>query len=190
MIYLDNAATSWPKPASVARAVSAALTRCTGNPGRTSHHLAMDAAALVQECREHLAQLFCITNPLSICFTSNATEALNLAIKGVLSHGDHAICSSMEHNSVWRPLTALTERGIEFSIAEADSSGIVNVAAVERLLRPNTRLIVILHGSNVNGAIQPVAAIGALARSCTPRARWSPSGCSNTSPSAYAVCAA
>ena len=70
MIYLDNAATSWPKPAGVARSVSAALTRCAGNPGRTSHHLAMDAAALIQECRENLAQLFRITNPLRICFTS------------------------------------------------------------------------------------------------------------------------
>ena len=67
MIYLDNAATSWPKPAGVVRAVSGALTRCAGNPGRTSHHLAMDAAALVQECRDHLAQLFCIANPLRIC---------------------------------------------------------------------------------------------------------------------------
>jgi cysteine desulfurase family protein len=164
MIYLDNAATSWPKPAGVARAVSAALTRCAGNPGRTSHHLAMDAAALIQECREQLAQLFCIANPLRICFTSNATEALNLAIKGVLAPGDHAICSSMEHNSVWRPLTALAERGVELSIAEASSSGIVDVKTVDALVRPNTKLIAILHASNVNGAIQPVAEIGALAR--------------------------
>ncbi len=164
MIYLDNAATSWPKPANVARAVSAALTRCAGNPGRTSHRLAMDAAALVQECREHLAQLFGIANPLRICFTSNATEALNLAIKGLLSPGDHAICSSMEHNSVWRPLIALSERGVELSIAEASPSGIVDGRAVEGLVRPNTKLIAILHASNVNGAIQPVAAIGALAR--------------------------
>jgi cysteine desulfurase family protein len=164
MIYLDNAATSWPKPAGVARAVSDALTRCAGNPGRTSHHLAMDAAALVQECRERLAQLFCIANPLRLCFTSNATEALNLAIKGVLSPGDHAICSSMEHNSVWRPLTALAERGVELSIAEANSTGVVDVDGVERLLRPNTKLIAILHASNVNGAIQPLSKIGALAR--------------------------
>lgn len=164
MIYLDNAATSWPKPAGVARAVLAALTHCAGNPGRTSHHLAMDAAALVQECRDHLAQLFCIANPLRICFTSNATEALNLAIKGVLSPGDHAICSSMEHNSVWRPLTALAERGVDFSIANADRRGVVNIAEIEKLLRPNTKLVAINHASNVNGAIQPVAEIGALAR--------------------------
>jgi cysteine desulfurase family protein len=164
MIYLDNAATSWPKPPGVVRAVSAALIRCAGNPGRTSHHAAMDGAALIQECREHLAQLFGIANPLRVCFTSNATDALNLAIKGMLSPGDHAICSSMEHNSVWRPLTALAERGVEFSVAEADHSGVVDVASVERLLRPNTRLIAFIHASNVNGAIQPVAAIGRLAR--------------------------
>jgi cysteine desulfurase family protein len=164
MIYLDNAATSWPKPPGVVRAVSAALIRCAGNPGRTSHHAAMDGAALIQECRERLAQLFGIANPLRVCFAFNATDALNLAIKGMLSPGDHAICSSMEHNSVWRPLTALAERGVEFSVAEAPPSGIVDVASVERLLRPNTRLIVMIHASNVNGAIQPVAAIGQLAR--------------------------
>jgi cysteine desulfurase family protein len=164
MIYLDNAATSWPKPPGVVSAVSAAIIRCAGNPGRTSHHAAMDGAALIQECRERLAQLFGIANPLRVCFTFNATDALNLAIKGILSPGDHAVCSSMEHNSVWRPLTALAERGVEFSVAEADRSGVVDVASVERLLQPNTRLIVMIHASNVNGAIQPVAAIGRLAR--------------------------
>jgi cysteine desulfurase family protein len=124
----------------------------------------MDAATTVQECRENLAQLFGIANPLRVCFTANTTEALNLAIKGVLSPGDHVLCSSMEHNSVWRPLTALQESGVELSIAEADACGVVDVASVERLLRRNTKLIAILHASNVSGAIQPVAAIGRLAR--------------------------
>ncbi len=164
MIYLDNAATSWPKAPGVARAASSMLTHAVGNPGRTSHSRTMDAAALVQECRENLARLLGIANPLRICFAANATDALNQAIKGVLTPGDHAICSSMEHNSVWRPLTALGERGVELSIAEAAPCGIVDVASVERLLRPNTRLIAIVHASNVNGAIQPVAEIGALAR--------------------------
>jgi len=164
MIYLDNAATSWPKPPGVARAVSNALSHAVGNPGRTSHQRAMDAALLVQECRENLAQLFGVTNPLRICFTANTTDALNLAIKGSVSPGDHVICSSMEHNSVWRPLTALQKRGIEFSIAQADPLGVVDPASVERLIRPNTRLIVMIHASNVSGSIQPVAAIGRLAR--------------------------
>jgi cysteine desulfurase family protein len=164
MIYLDNAATSWPKPPGVARAVSRALTHAVGNPGRTNHRLTMDAALLVQECRENLAQLFGIANPLRICFTANATEALNLAIKGIVSPGDHVICSSMEHNSVWRPLTALQKSGVAFSIAQANPAGVVDPASVERLIQPNTKLIVMLHASNVSGAIQPVAALGRLAR--------------------------
>jgi len=164
MIYLDNAATSWPKPPGVAQATSKALTSGLGNPGRTTHHLAMDAALMVQECRENLAQLFAIANPLRICFTSNATEALNLAIKGVLSPGDHAICSSMEHNSVWRPLVALQERGIELTIVEASTSGVVDLSRIEQSIKGNTKLIAVLHASNVNGAILPAAEIGRLAR--------------------------
>jgi cysteine desulfurase family protein len=163
MIYLDNAATSWPKPPGVARAVSNTLTRGMGNPGRTNHRLSMDAALMVQECRENLAQLFAIANPLRICFTSNATEALNLAIKGVLSSGDHVICTSMEHNSVWRPLVALEERGVELTVVESGPNGIADVANIEQSIKGNTKLIAVLHASNVNGAIQPVAEIGRIA---------------------------
>ena len=163
MIYLDNAATSWPKPPCVARAMSNVLSSGMGNPGRTSHRLSMEAASMVQECRENLAQLFCIANPLRICFTSNATEALNLAIKGVLSQGDHVLCSSMEHNSVWRPLVALEERGVELTVVEAGPNGITDAASIERSIKRNTRLIVVLHASNVNGAIQPVEEIGRIA---------------------------
>lgn len=164
MIYLDNAATSWPKPAGVAQAVVAAMNRAAGNPGRTSHRTAMHSAELIQECRENLAQLFAIENPLRVCFMASTTEALNTALKGVLQPGDHAICSSMEHNSVWRPLAALETRGVEFSIAQADGDGLLDPEKVERLIRPNTKLIAINHASNVNGAIQPIAAIGNLAR--------------------------
>lgn len=164
MIYLDNAATSWPKPPGVARAMSNAITSGMGNPGRTSHRLSMDAALMVQECRENLARLFAIANPLRICFTSNATEALNLAIKGMLLLGDHVICSSMEHNSVWRPLVALEERGVELTVVEAEPNGVTDVSNIERSIKDNTRLIAVLHASNVNGAIQPVAKIGRIAR--------------------------
>ena len=164
MIYLDNAATSWPKAPGVARAMSNAITRVMGNPGRTSHRLSMDAALMIQECRENLARLFAVANPLRICFTSNATEALNLAIKGVLSPGDHVICSSMEHNSVWRPLVALEERGIELTVVEAGPDGVTDVANIERSIKDHTKLIAVLHASNVNGAIQPVAEIGRAAR--------------------------
>lgn len=163
MIYLDNAATSWPKPPGVTRAMSNAITSGMGNPGRTSHRLSMNAALMVQECRENLAQLFSIANPLRICFTSNATEALNLAIKGVLSSGDHVICSSMEHNSVWRPLVALEELGGDLTVVEAGPDGVTDVANIERSIKDNTKLIAVLHASNVNGAIQPVAKIGRIA---------------------------
>jgi cysteine desulfurase family protein len=124
----------------------------------------MNAALMVQECREQLAQLFGIANPLRICFTANTTEALNLAIKGVLSPGNHVLCSSMEHNSVWRPLVALEERGVELTVVAANASGVIDAASVEQSIKSNTKLIAMIHASNVNGAIQPIAQIGRLAR--------------------------
>jgi cysteine desulfurase family protein len=127
--------------------------------------MAMEAAETINECRENIAGIFGIKNPLRVCFMANATEALNCAIKGILSPGDHVICSSMEHNSVWRPLTAMRKFGVELSIAEADVHGTVDVKSIERMLRRTTKLIAILHASNVNGAIQPVDKIGRLGRS-------------------------
>ena len=112
MIYLDHAATSWPKPPAAIEAMCALLHEAGGNPGRADHRLAMRAANTVYECRENLARLFHIGDPLRICFTANATESLNLALKGVLKPGDHVVCSSMEHNAVWRPLHALERRGV------------------------------------------------------------------------------
>ncbi len=165
MIYLDHAATSWPKPRSVQRAVNRALASGAGNAGRTSHASMLDAALVIQECRENLARLFGATDPLRVCFASNTTDALNMAIKGALKTGDHAICTSMEHNSVWRPLVALKRRGVELTIVQAGPGGVVETAEIERALRSNTKLIAVIHASNVNGAIQPVAEIGALARS-------------------------
>ena len=164
MIYLDNAATSWPKPPAVARAVRNALIGGMGNPGRTNHNNSMNAALMVQECREQLAQLFGIPNPLRICFAANTTDALNLAIKGVLSPGDHVLCSSMEHNSVWRPLVALEERGVELTVVETGADGAIDVAGIERSIKSSTKLIAMIHASNVNGAIQPIAEIGCIAR--------------------------
>jgi cysteine desulfurase family protein len=164
MIYLDNAATSWPKPPGVAEAMVRALAEAGGNPGRSGHRLAMDAAEQVMECRENLAELFHIANPLEICFTANATEALNLALKGFLKSGDHVVCSSMEHNSVWRPLCRLQKSGISFSVARANPDGTVSAEAIARELRPQTRLIALTHASNVTGTINPIAAVGELAK--------------------------
>ena len=161
MIYLDNAATSWPKPPAVLQAVQDMLVN-GGNAGRGSHSLALRSAEIVFECRENLAALFNIENPLRICFTSNATESLNLALKGWLKPGDHVVCSGMEHNSVWRPLTRLQSEGVEFSIALADAEGRVSAESVLRELRPNTRMVAVLHASNVNGAINPIGEIGEL----------------------------
>jgi cysteine desulfurase family protein len=165
MIYLDNAATSWPKPSTVIATVQKTMLEAGGNPGRGGHAMSMRASEIVHECRQNLATLFHVENPLRICFTSGATEALNLALKGLLMPGDHVICSSMEHNSVWRPLVALQARGVEYSIAQAGIDGLVSLDSIARCVRPQTRLIAIIHASNVNGAINPIAEIGAFARS-------------------------
>lgn len=160
MIYLDQAATSWPKPPEVLAAVQEALAQPWGNPGRSSHSEGMEAVERILGCRQNLATLFHIKDPLRICFTANATESLNLALKGSLQPGDHVICSSMEHNAVWRPLVALARRGISYSLAQAEPDGTVTVESVLRELRPNTRLVTVLHASNVSGTINPIRKIG------------------------------
>jgi cysteine desulfurase / selenocysteine lyase len=135
-----------------------------GNPGRSGHRMAMRAAEILCECRENLATLFSVDDPLCICFAANATEALNLALKGSLKPGDHVVYSSMEHNSVWRPLVKMETCGVKISMAEADKSGIVSPAAIDKVLQPNTVLIAVTHASNVNGAVNPIAGIGEIAR--------------------------
>jgi cysteine desulfurase family protein len=162
--YLDHAATSWPKPAAVVSAMRRAMEEAGGNPGRSGHRLAMRAADIVYECRENLARLLGAPDPLRICFTANATEALNIAIKGVLRPGDHVVYSAMEHNAVWRPLMKLASRGVESSMAPAAADGVVTAESVRSVLRPNTRMIALIHASNVNGALNPVADVGRLAR--------------------------
>jgi cysteine desulfurase family protein len=155
---------SWPKPPAVIDAMRRALDDAGGNPGRSSHRLAMRASEIVYECREKLAQLFHIGDPLRIAFTANATAALNLALKGTLKPGDHAVFSSMEHNAVWRPLARLRERGVRLSMAAAGADGVVSAESVERAMERDTRLIALVHASNVNGAINPVAEIGRIAQ--------------------------
>jgi len=164
MTYLDHAATSWPKPPAVTAAMCAMIEQAGGNPGRSGHRLAMRASETVYACRENLAKIFGVRDPLRICFTSNATESLNLAIHGLLKPGDHAVFSSMEHNSVWRPLRELERRGVGISMASAGPDGIVQPDSVVNQLRPETKLIVLLHASNVNGALNPTADIGCVAR--------------------------
>jgi cysteine desulfurase family protein len=163
MIYLDNAATSWPKPEIVYETLANFLRTAGANPGRGNHIMATLAAATIDETRLRLARLLGVADPRRVIFASNATDALNLAIKGVLKPGDHAVTTAMEHNSVRRPLHALEATGVSVTRVAADSEGFVAVEDIERALRPETRLIAMTHASNVNGAIQPVAEVARIA---------------------------
>ncbi|GAW93658.1 aminotransferase class V-fold PLP-dependent enzyme [Calderihabitans maritimus] len=163
MIYLDNAATTWPKPPEVWQAMENAL-KISANPGRGGHRLALDAGRIVFEAREKLANFFGVKDPNHIVFTSNATEALNLGIKGLLRPGDHAITSSMEHNSVIRPLNELRKKGVEVTVVECDSQGSLDPEDIRKAIRHNTKLIALTHASNVTGTIMPVEEVAKIAR--------------------------
>ena len=163
MIYMDNAATSWPKPEAVYQAMDRFGRNIGSNPGRSGHQLSIEAGRIIYEAREALAQLFGIDDPLRIIFTSNATEALNLALNGLLHSGDHVITSSVEHNSVMRPLRALEERGVGITVVDCSPEGFLDPQAVERAIRQNTKLIALNHASNVVGTLLPVAEVGAIA---------------------------
>jgi cysteine desulfurase family protein len=164
VIYLDHAATSWPKPEGVLEAMNRFLREVGANPGRSGHRLSVEAARLVYDAREALAELFHVADPLRIVFTSNATEALNLALRGLLRPGDHVVTSGLEHNSMMRPLRALEAEGVEVTVARGSPRGELDPADVEAALRPNTRLLACNHASNVIGTLLPVAEIGAIAR--------------------------
>lgn len=165
MIYLDNAATSSPKPQCVIDAVTRAMTEANANPGRSGHSLSLEAGRTVLSCRENIARLINADDPFSISMQFNCTDALNLAIKGCLRRGDHVISTLMEHNSVLRVLMELQRRGdISVTLLRPQDDGMVDPEEIRRRIRPDTRLIICTHASNVTGAIQPVAAIGALAQ--------------------------
>lgn len=165
MIYLDNSATSFPKPREVREGMNECLRRYCANPGRSGHKMSMRISEEIYSCREKLAEMFNVSGPERVIFTSNTTSALNLAIKGILHRGGHVIFTSMEHNSVVRPVYKLSEsRGVEYSIANANIYGYVDSAVVESLIRPDTRLIAAIHVSNVCGTINPIRDIGAVAK--------------------------
>ncbi|HWI40077.1 MAG TPA: aminotransferase class V-fold PLP-dependent enzyme [Verrucomicrobiae bacterium] len=164
-IYLDNAATSHPKPDSVYAAVDYALRTIGVAPGRGSHRRGIEAARLVFQAREALASLLGIPDSSRVVFTHSATEALNLAISGILRPGDHAVTSSMEHNSVARPLHRASLSGVQVEKVPCDVEGFLDPRDLERALRPQTRLVVISHCSNVTGSIQPVEEIARITRS-------------------------
>ena len=164
-VYLDNAATSHPKPECVLEAVYAAMTDFNANPGRSGHRRALEAARAVLAAREAVAAVLGAADPFCVAFAFNCTDALNLAIKGVLRAGDHVISTLLEHNSVLRVLSEMMQREeIELTLLSPRPDGFIDPEDVRRALRKNTRLIALTHASNVTGAIQPVAAAGQVAR--------------------------
>ncbi len=164
MIYFDNAATSWPKPPGVAEAMMHFLNDVGANPGRSAHRLAVESGRIVYNAREVVAELFNAPDPLRVVFGHNVTEALNLALRGLLRPGDHVITSSMEHNSVMRPLRALERQGVEVTVVPCSPEGFLDPSDVEGAVQPNTVMIALNHASNVVGTILPIAEAGEIAR--------------------------
>ena len=164
MIYFDNAATSWPKPPAVRAALSEYFGEAGGNPGRSGHRMSVAAARIVETARETVAELLHSNDASRIVFTHNATHALNLALYGVLRSGDHVVTTSIEHNSVMRPLRHLEKSGVELTVVACAPDGTLDLDDVRRALRPGTRLLVTTHGSNVAGTLSPIGALAALAR--------------------------
>jgi cysteine desulfurase family protein len=164
MIYFDNAATSFPKPQIVYNEIMDSMTNYGANPGRSGHKLALKASRGIFEARKSISELFHVKNPLDIIFTFNCTESLNIAIKGVLKPGDHVITTSMEHNSVLRPIMYLEKMGIENTIVYGDKLGRIDPKEIEKSIRTNTKLIVTTHISNLTGTIMDTNSIGEIAK--------------------------
>ncbi len=164
MIYLDNAATSMKKPGQVAQAVVEAFNTL-GNAGRGGHEATLGASRMIFDTRVKLAEFFHAENPKQIAFTSNATESLNLVIKGTLKRGDHVITTQLEHNSVLRPLYEMEDKGVELAIIPSDRKGCIDIYDFERRIQNNTRMIICTHGSNLTGNLLDIGAIGSIARS-------------------------
>ena len=163
MIYLDNAATTMKKPQCVINAVVAAMSHM-GNAGRGATSAALDASRVIYDTREKLSDLFNLQNPSRVAFTCNSTESLNTAIKGILSSGDHAITTALEHNSVLRPLYDLQAKGMELSIVDCDENGNIDYNDFEKLIKENTKAIVCTHASNLVGNVLDVKKIGSIAK--------------------------
>ncbi len=170
MIYLDNAATTFPKPLSVIEEVRRCMLTYAGNPGRGAHMLSLMAADRVYECRELLARMFGAADADRVFFTPNTTYGINAVIKGILKRGDHVIISDMEHNAVFRPIYKLAQGGeIEYDVFDTytcrygqNSESICQ--SIARLVRPNTKMVFCIHGSNICSELLPIAAIGAFCK--------------------------
>ncbi len=163
MIYLDNAATTMKKPQCVIDAVVNAMTHM-GNAGRGANEASLDASRIIYNTREKISNLVNLKNPSRVAFTCNSTESLNTAIKGILTNKDHAITTSLEHNSVLRPLYELEEKGMELSVVQCDENGNINYDDFEKLIKENTKAIVCTHASNLVGNVLDVKKIGEIAK--------------------------
>ena len=165
MTYLDNAATSFPKPEGVYAALDHFARHSLANPGRAGHKMALAAEHALDDARHRLNRFFNGQNPDRWVFTLNGTDALNMAMKGVLADGDHVVTTDLEHNSVSRPLVALAEAGrITLTRVPADAGGTIDPDAIRAAISPRTRLVALTHASNVLGTVQPVAEVGRIAR--------------------------
>ena len=165
MIYLDNAATSFPKPPQVIRAMAGTLEKLGANPGRSGHRLSLCAGRVIQRCREEMADFLGVQSPERLIFTGSCTEALNLAIGGMLHPGDEVIVSHAEHNAVMRPLKRWEKLGhITVRTMQPDATGVIQPHALQRLITPHTALVVLCHAGNVTGIVQPAARLGAVCR--------------------------
>ena len=163
-MYLDNAATSFPKPGKVYEAVLRTMREVGASPGRGGYRQSLEAGRILFQAREAVAGFFSIADSSRVIFTHNATGALNLALQGTLVAGDHVITTTMEHNSLLRPLYALRNKGIELTIVPADRYGVISVEDIRSAMRANTRMIAVSHVSNVCGAIQPIKELAELCR--------------------------
>lgn len=164
MIYLDNGATSFPKPRGMVAAMEECMMQYCGNPGRSGHAMSLKTGEAVYRARRSVAELLHTDHGDRVIFTKNTTESLNMGLYGILQDGDHVITTSMEHNSVLRPLKALEKRGISQTIIQADTEGFVSPMDFEKYVRPNTRLIVVTGASNVTGTKMPIEEIGRMAK--------------------------
>ena len=163
-VFLDNAATSFPKPDAVYRAMDAAMREVGVAPGRGGYRQSLAAARIVFEARSALARFFGVSDSSRLIFTHSATESINIAVFGLLKPGDHVVSTSVEHNALARPLHLAKCRGVEVTFVRSDPFGVVSEQDIARAMRRNTRMVALAHCSNVTGAVQPIAEIARIAR--------------------------
>jgi len=163
-VYLDNAATSWPKPPGVADSMHHFIDEIGANPGRSGHRMSIQAAHVVYSARAAIAELFGVSDPLKVIFGINITDGINLALHGLLKPGDHVVTSSMEHNAVMRPLNDLLQKGVTYTRVPCSLDGTLNPALLEQAIQPNTKIVALNHASNVCGTLLPIHAVGEITR--------------------------